>query len=127
MARVQLAQSDQAEIGKVGLPFGETLGEERQLGDMRRHIKGDPNQALVEDLEDDSRAPEMKRALRQHRLTGKKRRINARRDANRPVMMLVAAIGECHEKTSVGDALHLVKPLRVERSAASRTEPASRM
>ena len=71
---------------------------------------------------------EMKCAFGKDSITSQKRLRDLIREPNRPVVILVVTIRECHKKSGIGDAFHdREKPLRDERSRGPDTLPAQRM
>jgi len=71
---------------------------------------------------------EMKCAFGKHSITRQKRLRDLIREPNRPVVILVVTIRECHKKPGIGDAFHdRKKPLRDDRSRGPDTLPAQRM
>ena len=124
----EFAHPDEAQIGEVGLPIGITVSEPGELVEMIAAVKRQRDQPVVQHRKCDRSVLEVKRGFRQYRLAGQKRLRDVGCDLHRPSMVFIVSVGERDQKSRIGNSLHeRENPLRVDKSRAPRTVPASRM
>ncbi len=125
---MQFAHSDQTQVREVRLPIRVPGSQFLQPWQMRPEFERQPNQALLDEFQNQCAAAQVKRSLRQHRIACQQWFRNPRGDFERPRMMLIVAVPEGYEKAGVRDSLHrLANPFRVERFDGPETVPANCM
>src|SRR5258708_11172842 len=91
-------------------------------------IERDLDEAVLNHREDEASVPEVKRALRDHRLAGEERFADMARQLDGPRMMVIIAVCKRDEEAGIGDRLHFFeKPFRRDRSFVPEMAPARRM
>ena len=128
MFREEFAHPDKAQIREVGLPIGITVCEPGELDEVIAAVECQADEPLIHHGEDNGRALEVKGRFGENGFARQERFGYAGRELHRPGVVLVVGIGKRDQESRVGNSLHeRVKPLRVDRSRAPRTVPASRM
>lgn len=128
VARIQLAHPDETEIRQIRLAVLITFCQGGQLRQMVVDDEGDGDQSVRDHPEDDRNVLEMKCGFRQDGFARQERVVDLSSDANRPVVVNIAAIGKRDEETGIGDTDHAREnPFRRERSFGPSMVPANRM
>lgn len=128
MTRMDLAHANEAQVSKVRMPISIPVGESRQLLEVVATIEGQSHELFAHHREHERDVVQVKGGLGQHGFARQRGFGDPVGDTNRPLMVLVIPIGECDQKSSVGNGFHdRENPFREDRSFGPRTEPARRM
>jgi hypothetical protein len=91
---VEFAQTDQAQVGEIGLAGRVPARQRRERWKVRRDVERNAHEPLLHPVEHRLRVPHSQRAFAENRLAGERepRSAHALGETNRPVVLRVRAI-----------------------------------
>ena len=102
--RVKLTHADQTQIGQIRPAIGVAFGQAGQMREVLAAVKRQRDQPVGDECQRQVRVAEVKRGLRDNRLTRQEWLGHVRREPHRPGVMGVVSVGKGDQEPGVGDA-----------------------